>query len=213
MLVAQRHLTPATATPFHDTHLMLLSRTTRCTAAATCPFDACPDCRAGLACPADSWPQSIAIALTGAQRGLNWKTARPWLAPDGRLAQQVREGRTAVAAHAAWLLTNVLAADRPDEALALEKLAGVLGLVEPRLAQHRARGRAEQGDVAGAMALAVGALELQAGSTDPAWDDLRRYRDALAAKQAAAERPKVVRPHRVGHSAPATRPRRRRFTA
>jgi hypothetical protein len=63
------------------------------------------------------------------------------------------------------------------------------------------------------LTLAETALSQQHQSTDPAWDELGAFRDALAAKKAAAERPRVVRPHRVGHSAPATRPFRRRFTA
>jgi hypothetical protein len=38
------------------------------------------------------------------------------------------------------------------------------------------------------------------------WDDLAAYRDALTARHAAAQQPTVTKPHRVGHSAPATRP-------
>ena len=37
-------------------------------AGAVVPYDACPECRADRACPADNWPQAITVALTGAQR-------------------------------------------------------------------------------------------------------------------------------------------------
>jgi hypothetical protein len=56
------------------------------------------------------------------------------------------------------------------------------------------------------------ALTSRAGSSERAWFDLIGDRNALAARLEAARRPRPVRPHRVGHSAPATRPVRRRFT-
>lgn len=57
------------------------------------------------------------------------------------------------------------------------------------------------------------ALAARNGSSDRPWADLAAYRDALAARHAAAQRERPTRPHRRGHSAPATRPIRRRFTA
>jgi hypothetical protein len=59
------------------------------------------------------------------------------------------------------------------------------------------------------LALLDTGLAARDGSSDRAWADLTAYRDALAARQAAAERGRPVRPHRRGHSsATATSPRR-----
>ena len=65
------------------------------------------------------------------------------------------------------------------------------------------------GDLPAAVALLDTGLAARDGSSDRAWADLTAYRDALAARQAAAERGRPVRPHRRGHSsATATSPRR-----
>jgi hypothetical protein len=84
-----------------------------------------------------------------------------------------------------------------------------LGLVEPRLVHRRAHAVAGTGDLPAAIALLDTGLAARDGSNDRAWADLTAYRDALAARQAAAERGRPVRPHRRGHSsATATSPRR-----
>ena len=64
-----------------------------------------------------------------------------------------------------------------------------LGLVEPRLVHRRARAVAGTGDLPAAIALLDTGLAARDGSSDRAWADLTAYRDALAARQAAAERP------------------------
>jgi hypothetical protein len=208
--LAARHLAPADAAGFHDRWAAVLGATSRCSAAVT-PFDACPECRADRACPADIWPHAIAVALTGAQRNLNPKTARVWLGSTGRLAQHAA-ARPAVAAHATWLVVNNISESRPDDADDLAALADRLGLVGPRLVHRRARAVAGTGDLPAAIALLDTGLAARDGSSDRAWADLTAYRDALAARQAAAERGRPVRPHRRGHSAPTARPSRRRFT-
>jgi hypothetical protein len=72
-----------------------------------------------------------------------------------------------------------------------------------------ARAVAGTGDLPAAIALLDTGLAARDGSSDRAWADLTAYRDALAARQAAAERGRPVRPHRRGHSsATATSPRR-----
>ena len=133
------------------------------------------------------------------------------LRPTGRLAQHAT-ARPAVAAHAAWLVTNNLTASRPADADDLAALADRLGL-EPRLVHRRARAVADTGDLPTAIALLGTGLAAPDASSDRAWADLTSYRDALAARQAAAARGRPTRPHRRGHSAPTTRPSRRRFTA
>ena len=208
--LAARHLAPADAAGFHDRWAAVLGATSRYSAAVT-PFDACPECRADRACPADIWPHAIAVALTGAQRNLNPKTARVWLGSTGRLAQHAA-ARPAVAAHATWLVVNNISESRPDDADDLAALADRLGLVGPRLVHRRARAVAGTGDLPAAIALLDTGLAARDGSSDRAWADLTAYRDALAARQAAAERGRPVRPHRRGHSAPTARPSRRRFT-
>ena len=135
-----------------------------------------------------------------------------WLGPTGGLAQHAT-ARPAVAAHAAWLVTNNLTASRPADADDLAALADRLGLVEPRLVHRRARAVADTGDLPTAIALLGTGLAARDASSDRAWADLTSYRDALAARQAAAARGRPTRPHRRGHSAPTTRPSRRRFTA
>jgi hypothetical protein len=76
------------------------------------------------------------------------------------------------------------------------------------------RGRAaDAGDLAAALNVLTTGLAVRNGSSDRAWADLAAYRDALAARHTAAQRDRPARPHRRGHSAPATRPMRRRFTA
>jgi hypothetical protein len=210
-LLAARHLAPADAAGFHDRHAAVLGATSRCASVVT-PFDACPECRADRACPADAWLHAIAVALTGAQRNLNPKTARVWLGPIGRLAQHAAT-RPAVAAHAAWLVTTNLTASRPADADDLAALADRLGLVEPRLVHRRARAAADAGDLPTAISLLDTGLAARDGSSDRSWADLTAYRDALAARQAAADRGRPARPHRRGHSAPTARPSRRRFAA
>ena len=50
-------------------------------------------------------------------------------------------------------------------------------------------------------------------STDRVWADLLSYRDAVAARHTAASRAPTTPPRfRPGHTAPANRPDRRRFT-
>jgi hypothetical protein len=116
-------------------------------------------------------------------------------------------------AHAAWLVTNNLTESRPADADHLAALADRLGLVGPRLVHRHARAVAGTGDLPTAIALLNPGLAARDGSSDRAWADLTAYRDALAARQAAAQRGRSARPHRRGHSAPASRPLRRRFTA
>ncbi|WP_194290596.1 3'-5' exonuclease [Modestobacter roseus] len=209
-VIAARHLRAADAAGFHDQWADVLGGTSRCIGEET-PFGACHECRADRACPADSWPHAIAVALTGAQRNLNWKTARPWLGPVGRVAEHAAT-RPAVAAHAAWLVVTNLSESRPGDADDLVVLADQLGLVEPRLIHRRARAAADAGDLPTAVSLLDAGLAARDGSSDRAWGDVTAYRDALAARQAAADRARPARPHRRGHSAPPTRPVRRRFT-
>jgi len=212
MTVAVRHVRAADAAAFHDRWAATFGATTRCSGnAGGAPYDACPDCRADRACPADVWPQPIAVALTGAQRNLNPRTAGVWLGPPGRLVEHA-VARPAVAAHAAWLVATMLAETRPEDANVLAALADSLGLVEPRLVHRTARALAGAGDLTAAIAAATTAFGSRKGSTDRAWVELAAYRDALAARQAAAQRLNPHRPHRVGHSAPSGRPTRRRFT-
>ncbi|MCU1618787.1 MAG: hypothetical protein JWR41_793, partial [Modestobacter sp.] len=75
------------------------------------------------------------------------------------------------------------------------------------------RATADAGDLAAALSLLIAGLAARDGSSDRAWADLAAYGDALAARHAAAQRLRPARPHRCGHTAPATRPVRRRFTA
>lgn len=206
-----RHLRAADAAAFHDRWAGVLGRSARCAGEVT-PFDSCPECRADRACPADTWPHAIAVALTGAQRNLNWKTARPWLGSTGRVVQHAT-ARPAVAAHAAWLVVNNISDSRPHDADQLAALAAQLGLGEPRLLHRQARAVADTGDLAAAISLLTAGLASHGGSSDRAWSDLAAYRDALAARHAAAQRIRPERPHRRGHTAPTTRPIRRRFTA
>jgi hypothetical protein len=63
-----------------------------------------------------------------------------------------------------------------------------------------------------AISLLTTGLAARNGSSDRTWSDLAAYRDPLAGRHAATQRSRPARPHRRGHSAPATRPSRRRFT-
>jgi DNA polymerase III epsilon subunit-like protein len=209
-VVVARHLPAAEAAAFHDRWAAVLGKTTRCAGEGT-PFDACNECRADRACPADTWPQAIAVALTNAQRNLNPKTAGPWLGRSGRLVEHAKS-RPAVAAHAAWLVVNNLTENRPEDADGLAALAAQICLVEPRLVHRRARQLAAAGDLAAAIDALRTGLDQRNGHSDRAWTDLAAYRDALVARHTATQRTRPVRPHRRGHSAPATRPAHRRFT-
>jgi hypothetical protein len=128
---------------------------------------------------------------TVTQRNLNPRTVGVWL---GRLTGHAGT-RPALAAHAAWLAVSMLVLSRPADADTLVNLADHLGLVEPRLIHWKTRKLASRSD-----------------STDRSWAELAAYRDALAARQAAIRRRRAARAPRRGHSAPATRPQRRRFT-
>ncbi len=212
MTVAARYLRAADAAAFYDRWATTLSKTTRCAGTGdSSPFDACADCRADRACPADVWQHTVAIALTGAQRNLNPRTAALWVGPNGRLVQHAGT-RPEVAGHAAWLAASMLIETRPDDAYALADLADRLGLIEPRLIHLQARRLLAAGDLDAAIVAATTGLSGRGGSTDRGWAELAAYRDALAARQTAARRRRPARPTRPGHSAPATRPQRRRFT-
>jgi hypothetical protein len=79
-------------------------------------------------------------------------------------------------------------------------------------AERRARQAADHGDLPAALSLIDRALTQRRQSTDRAWNELSDYRDALSARQIAAGRIRPTRRYRAGHSAPANRPTRRRFT-
>lgn len=195
-LLAARHLTPADATGYHNRWAAVLSATSRC-AAPVAPVDACPECRTDRACPADTWPHAVAVALTGAQRSLNPKTAGVRLGSTGRLAKQAI-AQLAVAAQAAWREVTNLTERRAANADDLAALAYGLGLVEPRLVHRRARAVAGIGDPPTAIAL-----------LDTDLTHLPQHpRRTSGRRRAQPARP----PHRRGHSAPTTRPLRRRFT-
>lgn len=175
------------------------------------PVDGCPECRSDRACPADAWKQTAAMLLVGAGRNFNVGNSRAWLAPAGRL-KGLAAGQADIAAYAGWLLYEMLSNRKPDAAAAVAELTISLGLTQPRLAHVHARRTELAGDGAKALTLIDAALAQRAGSTDRGWADLLSYRDAVAARQVAATRtpagPKTVR---VGHTAPANRPERRRF--
>lgn len=132
--------------------------------------------------------------------------------PKGFLVQHVT-ARPAVAAHVAWLVVSNISDSRPHDADQLAALVAQLGLAEPRLLRRQARAVANTGDLAAAISLLTAGLASHGGSSDRARSDLTAYRDAVAVRQATAQRIRPERPHRRGHPAPATRPARRRFTA
>lgn len=181
-------------------------------AAGVAPVDACPDCRAYRACPADTWTEAVARVYIGAGSNFTPGNTQQWTAPKGRLKGLVAAGESDVAAHAAWLLVKMLTPKKPSEADKVAKIASNLGLVSPGLTHRAARTAEESGGLAAALALIDKAIAHQGGSTDPEWTDLLSYRDALAARQVAVGRvPTGPAPFRTGHTAPADRPDRRRF--
>lgn len=194
------------APAFHDRWAATLDATTRCVDATGTPIDACPDCRAGRACPADVWHHTLAEVLV--TRNMNSRAAGPWL--RGRLVDHAAAGRTRTTSHAAWLIFRHLNGDAGRTASLLDTVRAH-DLLEPRIAHHQVTELATR-DIDAALAFAEATLLHRDGSTDPAWTDLAATRDALAARQSAASRVRPARPHRAGHSA-TSRPSRRRFTA
>ncbi len=176
------------------------------------PVDACPDCRAYRACPADIWTHAVAAVYLGAGRNFNWLNSQTWITSTRRLKGLVRAGYSDIAAHAAWLLVEMLTPKKPAEADKVAKMASDLDLVSPLLT-HRAARVAEAGaGRTAALALIDKASAHRDGSTDRAWADLLSYRDAIVARQVASGRaPTGPAPYRTGHTAPADRPDRRRF--
>ena len=176
------------------------------------PVDACPECRAYRACPADTWTHAVASVYLGASTNFTPGNSQKWMTPRGRLKVLADAGESDVAAHAAWLLVKMLTLKKPADADKVAKVASGLGLVSPRLTHRAARVAEAGGGLAAAVALIDKASTHQRGSTDRAWADLLSYRDAIAARQVAASRvPTGPAPYRTGHTAPADRPDRRRF--
>lgn len=211
--IARSHLSTTEAVDFYDQVVDAVgSFVVRCGARATAdaPYDACPECRAGHACPADTWHQGFAVAFTS--RRINPARIGVWLGPRGRLAEHAAAGRTPLAAHAAWLLVEAADQKQPDNADAVAALAQELGLVEPRLLLRQARALAAAGELETAIETANTNLAARNGSSDPAWRDLHTYRDALTARQHVRQHVRPPRPRRAGRSAPNERPQRRRFT-
>lgn len=212
--IARNHVRTNEATPLYDQVAEAVEGfVARCGPGATIhtPYDACPDCRDNRACPADTWHQSFAVALTSHR--INPARIGVWLGPQGRLAEHAAAGRTLLAAHAAWLLVRAADQKQPERARVVASLAEELGLVEPRLLLRQARALAAAGELEEAISYAETSLTARSGSSDLSWRDLRDYRNALAAQQYAAQRVRLPRPYRTGRSAPVERPQRRRFTS
>jgi hypothetical protein len=201
------------APAWYATHEANLRAATRChTGASGNPVDACPDCRAGRTCPALTWPAAVAAAHVGVMRGLDSKTAGPWVAPEGRLAQLATTGHRDVAAEAAWVLIRGL--DKPNQPMAdaTTELAASLGLIQPQITHRAARQVEATGDGDAALARIDSALAHRPAGSHEGWDELTDYRAAVAARKVAAARANVLpKKHRPGHSAPRDLPVRRRF--
>jgi DNA polymerase III epsilon subunit-like protein len=175
--------------------------------------DGCPDCRADRGCPADCWRLTTAMLLVGAGRNFNARNSTSWLTPTGRLAELKADGHPDLAGHAAWLLYEMLCNQFPDKASAMADLARGLGLTHPRLAHVQARNAELMGHPDEALTVITAALAGRNSSSDRAWADLLAYRDAVQARQVAVARARGrTSSHRVGHSAPADRPDRLRFS-
>jgi DNA polymerase III epsilon subunit-like protein len=198
------------AAAFYDQHQPLFAAIGRCvTMPVVGRVDACPDCRADRACPADVWPQAVAAGALG---NASAKTTRPWVAPNGRIAGHAAAGRRDLAAALARLIAGLLQETKPAAAVDVADLAASLGLIDPQLVHLHAHQIADDGHPLAALTFIDQTLAHRNQSTDRAWTDLGAFRDALAAHQAAARRARPARPRRPGHSAPADRPSRRRFT-
>lgn len=200
------------APPWYATWGPKLRTASRCVSGPPggAPVDACPDCRAYRACPADTWTHAVAAAYLG--NNFNQRNSKAWMTPGGRLAGLVAAGDGDIAAHATWLLVKMLEPKKPHDADLVAATAAGLGLVSPRLTLRAARTAEANGARSAALALIDNAATHQFGSTDLAWADLLTYRDAVAARHVAASRvPTMAAPYRVGHTAPADRPDRRRF--
>jgi DNA polymerase III epsilon subunit-like protein len=209
--IARGHVRTTEVPAFYDRVASIVGpNPPRCDEGASAPYDACPECRSGRACPADTWSQPFAVAFCGLRLGP--RQVGLWMGESGRLAEQAAAGRTALAAHASWLVVNAADGKRPDDADVVAALAEELGLIEPRLFLRRARALAGAGELEQAIETATIGLAARDGSSDLAWQELLRYRDALAARQHALRRVHPPRPFRIGRSAPARRPQRRRFT-
>ena len=64
---------------------------------------------------------------------------------------------------------------------------------------RRARATADDGDLAAALSQLTAGLAARNGSSHRAWADLVVHGDLLAARHAAAQRPRPARPYRTGH--------------
>jgi len=170
-------------------------------------------CRADRACPGDTWPALVAKLLVGAGRNFNYTNTGPWRAAGGRLDELVAAGQPTYASEAAWQVYEMLTNQKPDAAASLVDLADSLRLTHPRITHAKSRRLELLGDHDAALALIDATVATRGTSSDRAWVDLLSHRDAVASRQAALARiPAVPPPDRFGHSAPADRPDRRRFT-
>ena len=178
------------------------------------PVDACPDCRADRACPGDTWPSSVAMLLLGVGRSFNITNTTPWRGTDSRLAQLATTGGSAYAAPAAWHLFEMLSNKHPNVAEDVADLADSLNLVHPRLVIARARALELAGEPAEAIAQIAAGAAHRGSSSDRGWLELADLQDAIQARASARARraARATRPFRDGHSAPDSRPDRRRFT-
>jgi hypothetical protein len=197
-----------------EPHLAYAERCAQPTSETRNPVDACPDCRADRACPGDTWPSSVAMLLLGVGRSFNITNIKPWRGAESRLAELTRTGGTTYAGPAAWHLYEKLSNNHRNVAQEVADLADELQLVHPRLVVARARALELGGTPDDALDRITAALAHRGTSSDRGWMELADLHDAIQARAAArARRPAhAERPFRDGHSAPANRPDRRRFT-
>lgn len=97
---------------------------------------------------------------------------------------------------------------------AVADLVDALNLNHPRLVLHQARQLELNGAGREALTRIDAATSGRATSSDRGWLDLADLRNAIEAREVARARSAAAtaRPYRPGHSAPDTRPDRRRFT-
>ncbi|MGN6243535.1 MAG: exonuclease domain-containing protein [Motilibacteraceae bacterium] len=182
------------------------------------PPDACAPCRAGRGCPADTWQSTAAMLLLGSRQKRNAAGDPAWLAPGGRLDQLIDAGHVELAGNIVWLLYEMSSTSAPRRAREVATSSVAARVTHPKLTRVLALTAERDGDRDQARALLEQTLAARNGSSDTAWDDLRDLRDAVAARQVAAQRAaeaaarRANTPARKGHTSPQDRPVRLRFS-
>lgn len=196
------------AEDFYGTLAEALRGNARCARSGSEPTDACPDCRADRSCPADTWVQWVAGPSLRRSNFTRWLDK--WTQPGGHL-DATASTRPLLAQAQLASMYEVLKEKQADTTSVVDA-AVRLNLVDPRLALADTRRIA---DTLGAQAgeeRASSHLERRNGSTDRAWFDVDDYRNTLAARVAAAAKPRQERRYRLGRSRPDGSGSIRRFT-